>query len=92
MGNVNTDNVLYFTSNDSNAAFECQLDGGAWITCTSPYDIATFNAGIHQLLIRAIDASGNKDPMPILYRWNAATNEVLPSDISGNPSSDLRRS
>ena len=40
-----------------------------------PYDIATFNAGIHQLLIRAIDTSGNKDPMPILYRWDAATNE-----------------
>ena len=85
MGNVNTDNVLYFTSNDSNAAFECQLDGGAWVTCTSPYDIASFNTGVHQLLIRAIDASGNKDPMPILYRWNAATNEVLPSDLSGNP-------
>ena len=83
MSNVNTDNVLYFTSNDSNASFECQLDGGVWSACTSPYDIATFNAGIHQLLIRAIDTSGNKDPMPILYRWDAATHEVLPSNISG---------
>ena len=36
-----------FTSSESGSAFECQVDSGAWATCTSPWTTATLADGAH---------------------------------------------
>jgi hypothetical protein len=52
--------TVTFSSGDPAAAFQCQLDGGAWAPCVGPLRMA----GGHQLAVRSIDAAGNADPTP----------------------------
>ena len=55
---------LTFSSNDTGAHFQCQLDGGAFAACTSPVDYSGLADGAHTFRARAIDAAGNVDPTP----------------------------
>lgn len=59
-----------FSSDQSGATFECSLDGAAFATCTSPYDMPVY-LGIHTVSVRAKDAAGNVDATPATARWNA---------------------
>src|SRR5262245_44943940 len=43
--------------------FECQMDGGGWSTCTSPWD-PDLTPGDHQIAVRAVDVAGLADPTP----------------------------
>jgi hypothetical protein len=48
--------------------FECRLDKGDWITCTSPYKVKV-KLGKHTIEVRAIDAAGNVDPTPAKVKF-----------------------
>jgi hypothetical protein len=50
-------------SSEAGATFQCQLDGGAWKACTSPYKVKV-KVGKHTVLVRAIDKAGNVDATP----------------------------
>ena len=43
--------------------FECALDWGAFVACASPYTFTGVSAASHAVLVRAIDAAGNVDPV-----------------------------
>ena len=45
-----------FTS-EAGSTLQCQLDGGTWAPCASPY--SGLNAGNHTLVTRAVDSAGN---------------------------------
>jgi Ca2+-binding RTX toxin-like protein len=50
-----------FTSTDPSVAFECRIDGGDWVVCTSPFTTPALGAGPHTFEVRARDSAGNVD-------------------------------
>lgn len=58
-----------FSSPDSTATFECQLDGSAWDECTTPKSYYPLNDGQHTFSVKAKDGMGTVDPTPATYTW-----------------------
>ena len=61
-----------FTSSESNPAFECQVDSGPWIDCTSPWSPAALGGGDHVVAVRSTDVAGNTDPSPATRSFTVA--------------------
>src|SRR5207248_9280696 len=62
---------------------ECDLDGAAFTSCSSPKSYAGGADGSHTFRVRAVDAAGNADPTPASYSW---TVDATPPDTSIGPS------
>ena len=58
-----------FTASDAGPGFECRLDGGAFIDCSSPQSYASLTEASHTFEVRAEDAAGNLDPTPASHAW-----------------------
>jgi Ca2+-binding RTX toxin-like protein len=56
-----------FTANER-SRFECKLDAHPYRRCRSPLR-ARLHAGPHSFRVFAIDAAGNRDPTPALFRF-----------------------
>jgi Ca2+-binding RTX toxin-like protein len=48
-----------FSSNEPGVTFECQLDSGAPVACSSPYATPTLSEGSHTFTVTARDSAGN---------------------------------
>jgi len=46
------------------STFACKIDGGAFVSCTSPTTFAGLSEASHTFSVRASDAAGNTDPTP----------------------------
>ena len=66
------DAAFTFTSPESPATFECRLDGGTWLTCTSPWSLTALPSGSHTAEVRAVDPAGNPDETPASHTWTVA--------------------
>jgi len=73
-------------SSEAGATFECRLDGGAWQSCASPYDLAGLADGAHTFDVRAIDQAGNTDPTPASAGWTVDMSAPGAPSISSGPS------
>jgi large repetitive protein len=51
-----------FTSSDSTATFQAQMDSGAYVTVTSPKNYSSLGNGSHTFRVQAIDPAGNIAP------------------------------
>ncbi len=71
--------VSFTFSSEAGATFQCQVDGGSFTGCTSPYTITSLTNGSHTFRVRAIDAVGNIDPTPATRTW---TVDAIPPDTS----------
>ena len=58
-----------FTSLDTSATFECQLDGGGFAVCSSPRDYVGLGVSSHTFEVRAKDSVGNTDATPASFTW-----------------------
>ncbi len=80
-----SDNTPTFTFSGSDvggsgvASFMCQMDGGGFTPCTSPFTSAALSAGSHIFEVYAIDNHSNEDPTPASYTWTLL---FTPTDVS----------
>src|SRR5918999_6347788 len=63
-----------FTSEDG-ATFQCALDGGPFVDCTSPQRYIGLADGPHTFSVRAEDASGNTESPAVLHTWTVDREE-----------------
>jgi hypothetical protein len=57
-----------FGSNEVGSSFECKLDRKPFRRCTSPYK-KKVKRGSHVFKVRAVDAAGQADKTPVVFRW-----------------------
>jgi Ca2+-binding RTX toxin-like protein len=57
-----------FASNEAGSSFRCKLDGKPYRACISPR-VYRVKAGRHVFRVFAIDAAGNRDRTPVLFRF-----------------------
>jgi hypothetical protein len=78
-----------FTGSDTGgsgvASFQCALDGGGFVACTSPQTYTGLANGSHTFQVRAVDIAGNVDTSPASFTWvvDAAAPDTT---ITANPS------
>jgi hypothetical protein len=72
-GTVYTNTADFAFSSEPGAAFQCQLDTGAYAACTSPKSYAGLTKTTHYFRVRAIDAAGNVDATPAVRTWTVKT-------------------
>lgn len=61
---VRKDYVQFEFTSESAVDFECELDGGGFAPCTSPYFLPGLLPGAHVFKVRAVDETGVVDPTP----------------------------
>ena len=74
-----------FTSSEEASAFECRLDSGAWLDCTSPWTTTELGEGPHTVSVRATDAAGNTDQSPATRTFtvtSAPASDITPPDTT----------
>jgi hypothetical protein len=74
-----------FTSTET-GTFQCQIDGGAFGSCTSPYTAAGLSEGPHTFAVRATDTAGNTDPTPASFTWTVDLTPPAAPTINSAPS------
>ena len=67
-----TEASFTFSSDRSDAAFECSLDGSAFQRCSPPHTVGGLAEGDHSLRVRATRRIRAVDPTPASYDWTVA--------------------
>ncbi len=62
--------------------FQCELDGGRWVGCTSPYRLVGLAPGEHAFAVRALSRDDRLGP-DVVYRWQVV--EPAPAVAAGKP-------
>jgi hypothetical protein len=63
---------IEFVSPEANVTFECSVDGGSFVPCSSPWTTPSLALGPHRVEVRALDALGNPDSSPALAEFTVA--------------------
>lgn len=66
---TNSTSATFSFSSNETGTFETSIDGGGYITSTSPKTFTGLADGPHTFSVRAIDAAGNVDGTPESYAW-----------------------
>jgi len=78
-----TSATFTFTDSESGVAFQCQLDGGSWLACSSPSAYSGLSPGTHTFSVRALDGAGNVSSAS-QSSWQIITSTNKPFTITGN--------
>jgi hypothetical protein len=67
-----------FKATESGSGFECRLDGGPYVKCTSPKVYPGLGVSSHNFSVRATDAAGNVDASPAVRSWTVTASSPSP--------------
>jgi hypothetical protein len=81
-----------FTSSDTDATFQCKLDGHEWASCASGKAYSGLSDGSHTFKVRARDAGGTRDPSPAQRTWKVDTDAPNTTITSGPKASTKSKS
>ncbi|MDD2736637.1 MAG: hypothetical protein PHF56_22120 [Desulfuromonadaceae bacterium] len=62
-------NIITFRSSKQGTTFRCQLDGGSFAPCASPYVYSALSSGNHTFAVIGADLAGTGEPAPASYSW-----------------------
>ncbi|GAC1326844.1 MAG: hypothetical protein NVSMB13_12580 [Mycobacteriales bacterium] len=79
-----TSGTFAFTDAEAGVIFQCQLDAGAYATCTSPTTLSSLSDGSHTFNVRAVDAAGNASPAAS-YTWTVDTVPPVAPALTATP-------
>jgi large repetitive protein len=65
--------IFEFSATEEGSTFECALDDGDFVACTSPHTYTNVADGLHTARVRATDRAGNTDPIPAARSWTVDT-------------------
>jgi hypothetical protein len=88
VASLSGDASIPFTVNDPDARSECQLDGGGWTPCTSPYVVSGLSIGQHTVVIRSTDAAQNVEEPGASATWNVLLPTLPPITLPGDGTDD----
>jgi hypothetical protein len=72
-----------FTSNESGATFECQLNDAGYDDCTSGITLEDLDDGDYTFEVRASDAADNTDATPASRSWTVDAETTAPPVVEG---------
>jgi bacillolysin len=58
-----------FKSTEPSSSFRCKLDKKKWTSCAPPKKYKKLKPGKHKFRVYAIDAAGNVDASPAVWKW-----------------------
>ena len=79
-----------FSSDETPSTFECSIDGGPFVPCSSPYTTPSLADGPHTLEVQATDQAGNVDPTPASRTFTVDT-DAPETTIDRGPDRHHRR-
>ena len=75
--------ISFTFSADEAATFECQLDGGGFVPCSSPQNYNGLTAGVHTFEVQATDTALNVDLTPASFNFDVY-NLTVADDQAGS--------
>ena len=73
-----------FSASETGTTFQCRLDGGAWVSCTSPVIYGPLGEGDHTFAVKATDAAKNTGPAAT-YSWSIDLTPPPSPTITASP-------
>jgi arylsulfatase A-like enzyme len=69
---TDTTATFEFTADEPGTSFQCELDTGGWLACSSPAEYSGLGVGTHTFLVYATDQAGNAGGSAS-YTWTVTT-------------------
>lgn len=80
---INTTSTTVEFSANVPATYECRLDAGAYIPCTSPHTLSGLADGARTFRVRATDAAGNVEATPAQFTFTVDTRAPVTTLMAG---------
>ncbi len=84
-----------FHATKSGSSFQCKLDNGSFVACSSPQSYNNLADGSHTFTVKSTDPAGNTDPTPASSTWTVDTStpdttiDSGPSTLSNSASASF---